>query len=139
MPKTKAVIIYPSSPINFAKGSKKFAIWVNKVISFKVVFARSQMIIPAGAAIFIALARTKRVLSNIERINIFPIWGFLYGGSSKINEDGNPFSIVLDRIFDMTKVKMIPIKTTNKTRTVAAKEDEIPLFMTSKENYSYCD
>ena len=50
-----AVKIYPSSPIIFAKGSKKFATIVNRLFPSIPMFANIHMINPAGAADTIAL------------------------------------------------------------------------------------
>ena len=51
---------------------------------------------------------TNNVLSKIDLINIFPICGFLYGGSSKINEFGIPFNIVFDNILEISNVSTTP-------------------------------
>lgn len=51
----------------------------------------------------------------MDLIKIFPIWGFLYGGSSKIKDEGIPFKIVLDNILETTKVRKIPSKITKIT------------------------
>lgn len=50
---------------------------------------------PAGAATAAALPRTKRVLSKIERTMTFKTCGFLYGGISRVNDDGTPRRSVL--------------------------------------------
>ena len=52
--------------------------------------------------------RTNKVLSKIDLNNIFPICGFLYGGSSNINELGIPFNIVFDSILEISKVSTTP-------------------------------
>ena len=51
---------------------------------------------------------TNNVLSKIDLTNILPICGFLYGGSSNINDDGIPFNIVLESILDVKIVKATP-------------------------------
>ena len=51
---------------------------------------------------------TNSVLSKIDLTRIFPICGFLYGGSSSTKDDGIPFKIVLDNIFDIISVSNIP-------------------------------
>ena len=51
---------------------------------------------------------TNSVLSNIDLTKTFPICGFLYGGSSSINDDGTPFSIVFDNTFDIISVITTP-------------------------------
>ena len=84
-------------------------------------FAINHITRPAGAATDIALPKTNNVLSNIERTNIFPNCGFLYGGNSKTIEDGIPFNIVFDNIFDITSVKNIP----NIITTITANVDNI--------------
>ena len=66
--------------------------------------------IPAGAATRRALPKTNNVLSNIDLIITFTICGLLYGGSSKVNDDGTPFKIVLDNINDTINVIIIPSK-----------------------------
>ena len=73
------------------------------------IFDISQIKSPAGAATNTALPRTNRVLSNIERIITFPIWGRLYGGNSKINDDGIPFKMVFDKNFEVKNVINTPI------------------------------
>ena len=55
-----------------------------------------------------ALPSTNSVLSNMERINIFPNCGFLYGGNSKTKDEGIPFKMVLDSNFEIASVKNIP-------------------------------
>ena len=90
------------------------------------IFAKSHITIPAGAAIAIALPRTNKVLSKIERTKTFPNWGFLYGGSSNTKDEGNPLSTVLDNIFDITSVIIIPITTTKTTANVDKIDDHIP-------------
>ena len=77
-----------------------------------LILAIIQISSPAGAATIIARPKTKRVLSKIERIIILPINGLRYGGNSKVKEEGNPFRIVIDNIFDITRVIIIPNITT---------------------------
>lgn len=87
------------------------------------MFANSQITRPAGAAIQMALPKTNNVLSKIERIIIFPNWGFLYGGSSSMKDDGRPFNIVFESILETMKVRHIPkiiTKTTAKVETIEA-------------------
>ena len=116
--KINAVKIYPSNPISLAKGLRKFATILNILSPFIPIFANSQITRPAGAATAIALPRTKTVLSNMDLINIFPNCGFLYGGNSNIIDDGIPFKIVLDKIFDIINVKNIPNIITTTTANV---------------------
>lgn len=66
--------------------------------------------------------RTNKVLSKIDLTSIFPICGFLYGGSSKINDDGIPFKIVLDNILEISSVSTIPKIIMQSTAMVAAKD-----------------
>lgn len=56
----KAVSMYPSSPISLAKGSKKFATKVRSVEPLKVIFAKSHITIPVGAATAIALPQDEQ-------------------------------------------------------------------------------
>lgn len=89
-------------------------------------FANSHITIPTGAATAIALPKTKRVLSRSDLTNTFPICGFLYGGSSKINDEGTPFRIVLDKIFEIKSVKNIPSKITKITANVDMTDERTP-------------
>lgn len=73
IPKINAVRIYPSNPINCAKGFKKFAIIVRMLSPCIPILANNQITSPAGAATEIALPKTNKVLSNIECTKIFPI------------------------------------------------------------------
>lgn len=107
-PSKNAVTMTPSKPINRPNGSKKSVIWLRTDVSPIEMFARTQIITPAGAATAAALPRTKTVLSRSDRTSIFPICGFLNGGSSSVNEDGSPFRIVAERIFDAKNVASIP-------------------------------
>ena len=107
-PNMNAINITPSNPNNFANGSKKLEIWFNRLTSEIITLDNIHSIIPAGAATIIALPKTNRVLSNIERIITLPNCGFLYGGSSSVKKDGKPFRIVLDRIFDTINVIISP-------------------------------
>ena len=125
IPKIKAVKIYPSNPINFANGFKKFAIIINKLSPFIPTFANIQITSPAGAATTIALPKTNNVLSKIERTNIFANCGFLYGGNSNTIDDGIPFNIVFDKILDIINVKHIPNIITMITAIVDNIEDRI--------------
>lgn len=93
----------PSTPRSCPNGSSKSVKRFNREMSPEAMFARSQMIAPAGAATITALPRTKMVLSKIERIITLPILGFLYGGSSSIKDDGMPFKTVAERSFDMIR------------------------------------
>lgn len=126
IPKINPVKIYPSRPINLANGFKAFAIKSNIDIPPTLILENSHITIPAGAAIEIALPSTNKVLSNKERINILPICGVLYGGSSNVKDEGSPFNIVLDNIFETNKVSKIPNKTTNITTIAATKPENIP-------------
>lgn len=69
-----------------------------------VKFAISHIIRPAGAATVIARPSTNTVLSITDLTSIFPICGLRYGGSSRINDDGMPFIIVEDNIFDTMSI-----------------------------------
>jgi hypothetical protein len=61
-----------------------------------------------------ARLNTNRVLSIRDRISIFPIWGFLKGGSSNVKEEGIFLNIVVASIRETIKVVTTP-KTTRKT------------------------
>ena len=87
-----------------------------------LIFANSHITNPAGAAIAIALPNTNSVLSSIDLISICPICGFLYGGSSYINDVLSPFNIVLLKILDINNVITIPSNTINKTVIVDTSE-----------------
>ena len=91
------------------------------------IFANIQITIPTGAATLIALPSTNNVLSNKDLTITLPIWGFLYGGNSNIKEEGIPSSTVLDRIFEITKVKTIPSNITNNTHMVEMIEEVKPV------------
>lgn len=104
-PSIKAVNMTPSSPMSFANGSSAPEKADNRLSPRTVTFAASQIIMPAGAATAAALPRTKRVLSKIERTMTFKTCGFLYGGISRVNDDGTPRRSVFDSIRDETKVK----------------------------------
>ncbi len=58
-----------------------------------------------------------------NELKSFRTWGFLYGGSSKINDEGIPLSIVLERILDTANVRKIPNKINSKTHIVDTKEE----------------
>lgn len=107
-PKIKANRITPSSPISMANGSKKLEDISINVAPSTLILAINQITKPAGVATFIALARTNSVLSNIDLTITLPICGRLNGGNSKVKDDGNPFRIVIDNIFDMSKVITTP-------------------------------
>lgn len=47
-PSNNANSIFPSSPVTFPSGSRKFDIIVKMVCSFIDIFVHNQMIIPAG-------------------------------------------------------------------------------------------
>lgn len=70
---------------------------------------------------------TNRVLSNIDLTITFPICGFLYGGSSNINDVGTPFNIVFESIFDIKSVNTIPNIIISKTDIVAAMDEKAPV------------
>ena len=91
------------------------------LISPIFMLAISHIISPAGAATITARASTNKVRSSRDLINILPICGFRYGGSSSVNEDGRPFKIVVDSIFDTARVIKTPITiVTNKVKAAIA-------------------
>lgn len=120
------VKIYPSIPIILANGSKKLAIIFKMLSPFIPIFANNHITSPAGAATTIALPSINKVLSKIDLINTFKNCGFLYGGNSKTNDEGIPFSIVFDNIFDIINVIKTPSNITNITAKVANIEPFIP-------------
>lgn len=69
---------------------------------------------------------TNNVLSKIERTKTLPICGFLYGGSSSTNDEGIPFSIVLDKTLDIISVIIIPIIITKTTHNDDKIDDQTP-------------
>ena len=89
------------------------------------MFDKHQIISPIGAATTTALPKTKSVLSKIEWIIILPICGFLNGGSSRINDEGNPLRTVLERIFDVRSVIAIDNIINPVKNIVDIKEDDV--------------
>ena len=63
-------------------------------------------------------------MSCLKQSKIFPICGFLYGGSSKTKDEGTPLSTVLERIFETTRVRKIP-SNINKRTDIVDMIDEI--------------
>ena len=102
------------------------------LISPTVIFAISQIIIPAGAATATARPNTNKVRSKIERTITLPICGFLYGGSSKVNEDGIPFRIVLDKSFVTPNVTKTPSKITAVSNAAETREEKAPPAVPTK-------
>ena len=115
-PRMKDNSITPSSPISFANGSIAFEHMISRLASPYFMLAKSEMIIPAGMATATALPSTKRVLSKIERIIIWPMCGFRNGGNSIVNEDGKPFSMVSESSFDAAKDRNIENRISNVSR-----------------------
>ena len=76
-PRINARSIVPSRPIALANGSRIEEIEESKVSPPIVIFAKHQMISPAGAATAAALPKTNRVLSKIERTMTLKKSGFL--------------------------------------------------------------
>ena len=74
-PSINARSITPSSPISLANGSRKPLEILRSVAPFTDIFAKSQIISPAGAATATALDKTKIVLSKTERISSCVICG----------------------------------------------------------------
>lgn len=108
-----------------------------------VKFAISHITNPAGAATVIALPSTNIVLSMTDLTSIFPICGRRYGGSSSMNEDGMPFIIVEDNIFDTTSITVkldnivnVNIKDETKLDDVAKNMDIIAIN-SGKAQFSY--
>ncbi len=107
-PSKNAINIMPSSPINLAKGSKKLEQCMSILAPFIFMFAINHIRNPAGAATVIALPNTKIVLSITDLMSIFPNCGFLYGGNSRMNDDGIPLRMVTDKIFETKNVANNP-------------------------------
>lgn len=80
----------------------------SSVVSPMVTFASSQIASPAGAATAAALPSTNIVLSSSERTSILPNCGRRNGGSSSVNDDGSPRSIVADSILETRNVIAMP-------------------------------
>ena len=131
-PSIKASKITPSIPIKRAKGSKNEEQCVKMVVPPIEIFAISHIMSPVGAAITIALPRTKRVRSNIERTITFPTCGRLYGGSSSVKEEGTPFNNVLDKNLDDINVSVTPRIIITVNKTVDRKEEDNPTVMPVK-------
>ncbi|SFR93536.1 hypothetical protein SAMN05661086_02589 [Anaeromicropila populeti] len=87
------------------------------------MFAINQSSNPAGAATTAALPSTNKVRSKMECMSIFPNCGFRKGGSSKVKEEGTPFSNVLDSNKDIRNVIIMPSRIT-KVRSIA--ESSLP-------------
>ena len=61
-----------------------------------MIFAKSQVITPAGIATTTALLKTNNVLSISEVYMIRPICGTLYGGSSNVKVELSPLRSVFE-------------------------------------------
>ena len=107
-PSINAISITPSRPSILAKGFKKSEQRKSRLIPPIFIFAIIHIKSPAGAATEIALPSTKTVLSMTDLMSILPNCGFLYGGSSSINEDGTPLRIVNDNNLETKNVVSIP-------------------------------
>lgn len=112
----------PSMPRNFPGTSRKPASFESIVISPTEALARIQIRSPAGAATRHALPSTKIVRSNIDLIMTLPICGRLYGGSSRVNDDGTPFKTVIERSHDARSVAATP-RTITPSRIIADEKD----------------
>ena len=88
--------------------------------------AISQITRPAGAATAAALPSTNSVLSRTERTITFPICGLRYGGSSRVKDDGIPFSSVPESSLETANVMKIPIMTKKVKISAAKTEFSIP-------------
>lgn len=128
----------PSMPIILPAGSKKPVKWCKSVFSPALIFARSHITSPAGAATAAALFNTKSVLSNIERTITSPTLGRLKGGSSKVKEEGTPLSTVFESTHDVKNVaatpkSIIPVRMTAlKREFLAAKKRLISVIIMGK-------
>ncbi|MNY44086.1 hypothetical protein D3C86_1790820 [compost metagenome] len=74
-PRIKAIIMKPSSPSKFAKGSKKAAIWFSTLSPPTITLPSIQVRIPAGAATTIARVSTFRDFSLEVIRMVFQICG----------------------------------------------------------------
>ena len=79
--------------------------------------------------ILLLFRNTNIVLSSIDLIIIFPTCGFLYGGSSSTNDDGIPFNIVFDSIFEIIRLANIPKIITATTISVDKKDAPSPCIV----------
>lgn len=87
-PSINAIKITPSSPIKRAGASSAVQQMLSRDAPPILTFAKIHIISPAGAATAAALPSTKSVLSKTELTIIRPIAGRLYGGSSRVKEEG---------------------------------------------------
>ena len=74
-PRINPVSISPLSPIIFPSGERKSQRYIITGLSFIIIVPISQITAPAGAATAAALPSIRTVLSNTERMIVFPIWG----------------------------------------------------------------
>lgn len=125
----KAKSITPSSPSKSAKGSRKLVhiVSIDEVSIYTL--DNIYIMIPAGMATTIALPNTYKVLSNILLIITFKYCGLRYGGSSNINDDGIPFNIVFDSIFEIIRLANIPKIITATTISVDKIDAPIPCIV----------
>ena len=131
-PKINANRITPSRPSKSAKGSRKLVHIVSIDELPTYTLDNIYIIIPAGIATTTALPNTYKVLSIILLIITFIYWGFRYGGSSNINDDGIPFKIVLDNILDIIKVIDTEKHITNTSNNALNNEEVKVLFNPTK-------
>ena len=99
-PRINESSITPSKPIASPNGFKKSDTILSKLLPSILTEDKIKIINPAGAATATALSNILIVLSKIDLTITLNIWGFLYGGSSKINDEGSPFNKVRDNIWD---------------------------------------
>ena len=125
-PNIKARRITPSSPMNFANGSRNAAQRLSRLSPPAWIFAIHQIIIPAGAATQTALPRTKTVLSKTERTITCPKRGVRYGGSSRAKLEGIPFKKVFERNFVTATPKTITLRRMRADKAVLAALKAIP-------------
>lgn len=125
-PSIKASKIVPSSPICLPNGSRKSAVIFKIEESPMLMLASNHISIPAGAATAAARPRTKSVRSKTERMIILPICGGLYGGSSRVNEEGTPFKIVAESNRVTMRVVIIPKSIIVVSKSVDKREEVKP-------------
>ena len=95
------------------------------------MFAKRNITSPIGTATATALFKTETVFVVKARHKTRKISGFLYGGSSSVNDDVSPLSIVFDNIFETKNVE-------NMLNSIISKNTIIPFIeLHTPSFYSY--
>ena len=131
-PSRKAMRITPSRPSRRAKGSKKPVHQLRMLSPPTCTLAHSQISRPAGAATAAARPSTKRVRSSTERTTTCPTRGLRKGGSSRVKEEGTPFSTVADRSREAQKVSRMPSRITPVSSRAASRPPASPPAVPAK-------